>query len=108
MAYRYKKPTMNFMQMAMESAANGGKEPDLSKMAGEGKMTGDSLLTLTLVNVKTIGTISDIRAFDLARELAEGQQGGGLMDLIAASMKEEAEKPKPAPRPAPAPKPKKG
>lgn len=82
-AYRWKKREANWMQMAMEAGKNGGKEPDMSQLAGD-KLSGESDLSLTLVNLKKIGDLSDIRPFDLDKEIEESGKGGGLMDLIAA------------------------
>jgi hypothetical protein len=83
-AYKYEKPQMNFMELAMQGDKAGGKEPDFAKLMSEGKMTSDSPLTLALINVKTIGTLSGIRPFDLEREIADSEKagGGGLMDLF--------------------------
>ena len=84
-AYKYDKPEVNFMQLIMESQQNGGKEPDFAKLSAAGKMTADLTLSLSLINVKTIGTMGGIRAFDLNQELADAQKGpGGLFDLMAA------------------------
>jgi hypothetical protein len=100
-AYRYKKPEVNFMQMMMESQAAGGKEPDFTKMSEGAKLTPESRLNLTLVNVKSIGSLGDIRPFDMNQEIAESAKaGGGLMDLLAT--KSTATPVKPAPKAAPA------
>lgn len=105
-AYQYKAEKPDFMKMAMESDKPGGKEPDFTKMAEAGKMTENSTAELILVNMKSIGSISGIRAFDLKQEIAESQKAGGLMDLMALGAKEKpaeikstpvAPKPKSAP-----------
>jgi hypothetical protein len=87
--YRYQPPANNLMQMAMQAGIE-GKEPDLAKMLAAPALTEESDLTLTLVNARTIGTITDIRTFDLKKELEASQKagGGGLMDLIVQGMKE--------------------
>jgi hypothetical protein len=102
-AYRYKKPEMNFLQMAMEAdkAEKGGKEPDFAKMASDGKLNPESSLRLSLINVRAISSLNDIRPFDLNQEIAEGAGSGGLMEFIAeqaakeAAKEAEAEKQKP-------------
>ncbi len=98
-AYQAPKTGINFMQLMMQSQQNGGKEPDWSKLAGD-KLTGDSMLSLSLLNIKNITTFSDIRPFDLQKELDESNAaGGGLMDLLY----KQAEKPDTADTAAPAP-----
>src|SRR5204863_3517397 len=82
-AYRYQKPATNIMQLAAE-AEKSGKEPDPTQLAGGGKMTPESPLSLCLLNVQRIAALQNIRPFDLNQEIAESAQaGGGLMDLIA-------------------------
>ncbi len=99
LAYRYQKPAVNFMQLAMESDKT-GKDPDAGKMAAAGKLTPDSALTLSLINVKTITTLADIRPFDIDQEIAESAStGGGLMDLIAQQAAQEAQQAKQKPAP---------
>ncbi len=84
-AYRYEKPEVNFMQLIMESEQNGGKEPDFAKMAATGKMSPESAVTLSLLNVKSISAMSGIRSFDMNQEIAESQKGGGgLLEMLAA------------------------
>jgi hypothetical protein len=96
-AYRYQKPPVNLMQLAMQ-ADKAGKDPDASKTAADGKLTPESPLTLSLINVKTITTLADIRPFDMAQEMAESANaGGGLMDLIAQQAAQEAQQAKPKP-----------
>ncbi len=78
-AYQAPKTGINFMQLMMQSQMNGGKEPDLSKLAG-GKITGDSALSLSLLNIKHITALSDIRPFDLQKEIDEsGSAGSSLL-----------------------------
>ena len=90
-AYTYHKPTVDLLKLAADSEKNGGKDPDFTKMAGDGKMTADSVLSLTLLNTKTIGTLSDIRPFDMNAEIADSaSSGGGLMDLMALGAKSTA------------------
>lgn len=82
-AYKLEKPQVDFMQLIMESEKNGGKEPDMAKLMTGSKVTADSALSLSLVNVKSISTMSGIRAFDLAQELAESAKGpGGLLEMM--------------------------
>jgi len=84
-AYRYVKPEPNFMELMMQPQ-QAGKEPDLSKLAVSGKMTADSVLTLSLLNVKSISSLNDIRPFDMAREIAESEKTGGLWDILASQV----------------------
>lgn len=78
-AYKYDAPGMDFMKLMMESRANGGKEPDFARLSAESKLKPESPLTLTLVNVRTIGSMGSVRPFDLQKELAEAN-AGNLMD----------------------------
>jgi hypothetical protein len=108
-AYRSRRAGTNFLQMAMEAEAK-GREPDFAQLSGAGKLTPDTPLSLSLVNVKSIAAIDDIRPFDLNQEIAESASSGsgGLLELIAQqAAKEAAEGAKPAlaPRPVPATKP---
>lgn len=98
-AYRYQKPEMGLMQMAMQ-AAKQGKEPGDPEMAAAGKLSAESSLALSLINTRTITRLDDIRPFDMNQEIAESaQEGGGLMDLIAQQKAKEAAEPKPSPKP---------
>jgi hypothetical protein len=109
-AYSHQKQPVNLMQMALESEKNGNKEPDFAKLAAANKLTAESPLALSLVNVRAVALLSNVRAFDLNGEIAESAKaGGGLMDLIASEMaKEQAAKPiagapkPPRPKTAPA------
>ena len=103
-AYRHQKPETNLMQMAME-AEKAGRDPDFAKLAAGQKLAPDSALAMTLINVRAITTVSDIRAFDMNREIAESaQSSGGLFEMIAAEAAKEiqspAAKPAAAQRPA--------
>jgi hypothetical protein len=81
--YVYEKPQPNLMEMAMQAGAAGG-EPDFEKMMAGSKLTGESPLTLTLLNARSISTIRGIRPFDLNREIAEAEKagGGGFMEMM--------------------------
>jgi hypothetical protein len=98
-AYRYQKPETNLMQMALE-ADKGGKDPDFAKMAASGKLSPDSTLKLSLINLRAINSLEEIRAFDMDQEIAASAQGGGLMELFAQEAMKEAQEPKPVPKPA--------
>jgi len=100
-AYRHRKPEMNLMQMAMESGKS-GSEPDFAKMASEGKLTPESLLSVTLINARAIGTVSDIRPFHMEQEIAESARSGGLMGMILAEAAKEEKQKAAAPKPKPA------
>jgi hypothetical protein len=83
LAYCFEKPELNLMQLAADSEKN-GKDPDFSKAAMDGRLTPESALTISLLNVKSITTLNSIRPFDMAQEIADSAKGGGgLMDLIA-------------------------
>lgn len=83
-AYKLEKPQIDFMQLMTESAKNGG-EPDMAKLLASSKVTPDSPLVLSLMNVKSISTMSGIRAFDMAQEIAESSKGpGGLLEMMMA------------------------
>ncbi len=84
-AYRHEKPGLNLIQFALEAAKGGeDKEPDFAKMAAENKLTAESSLSLSLVNVKMIAALSGFRPFDMNQEIAESAKGaGGLLQLIA-------------------------
>jgi len=82
-AYKYEKPQVDFMQLVMESEKNGGKEPDFAKLMAGGKLTPDSPLSLSLVNVRSISSMGGIRTFDMNAEIAESAKGpGGLMEML--------------------------
>jgi hypothetical protein len=88
-AYKHQTQAMDLMKMAMESEKT-GEDPDFEKLTEKGKLAPDSTLELNLINVKTIITIKSIRAFDMEKEIAESAKSGGLMDLLAESMKDKA------------------
>jgi hypothetical protein len=99
LAYRYQKPAVNLVQLATE-ADKSGKDPDINKAAADGKLTPDSSLTLSLINIKAITTLTNIRPFDMDQEIAESAQGGGgLLDLIAQQQAKEAQEAKQKPAP---------
>jgi hypothetical protein len=87
-AYRYKKKEMNLAAMMAAGEKEGGKEPDMEKLMADGKMTEESPITLSLLNLKAVGSLSDIRPFDLKTEIEEANAagGGGLMDMFAQGM----------------------
>lgn len=98
-AYRYQKPAMNLMQVAMQAEKN-GQDPNVTGMAAAGKLSPDSALQISLINMRSIASLSDIRPFDMNQEIAESAQaGGGLMDLIAQQKAKELQEPKPMARP---------
>lgn len=94
--YTFNKPAMDFG--ALMAAGAGGEEPDPAKMMAGSKMSEDSSLTLTLINLKAVARMSDIRPFDMQKEIEESNAGGGgLLDLIMKEqMKEGAGKAAPA------------
>lgn len=99
-AYRLDVKAPNLMELIAQSQKDGGKEPDFAKLAGASKPTPDTPVTLTLINVKSIGTMSDIRPFDLTKELADAGKGGGLMDLMGLASQKAPKPDVPAAEPA--------
>jgi len=96
-AYAVEKAAPNLVQMIME-AKEGGKEPDPSALFSSGKWTEDTVATLALVNVRTIGSLTGVRPFDLKTEIAESEKGGmGLMDLLLLGEAREVPAPKAQP-----------
>jgi hypothetical protein len=97
-AYRHKKPENNFMQALMGAAAKegepagdkpkeNGKEPDITKMMEDGKLSAESDLSVVLLNTKSIGMLHDLRPFDMQKEIEEAKSANGLADLMMAGMK---------------------
>jgi hypothetical protein len=82
-AYTVESKGPNVLEMLMQ-AAQGGKEPDMAALFGGSKWTEDTLATLSLVNVRTVGALMGLRPFDLATVLAEG--GSGMPDLAQLFM----------------------
>jgi hypothetical protein len=81
--YKLDVKAPSIMELAMQSQKEGGKEPDLSKVAAASKPTPDSAVSLALINLKSVATITDIRPFELERELVEAGKSGGLMDMFS-------------------------
>ena len=80
-AYRLVKPQMNLMDIMKDSQS--GKEPDMSKLSAQTKVTSDTEVRLSLIDLRTISTINDIRGFELTREVEEANKSNGLMDIMA-------------------------
>ena len=102
--YSQNKTGLNLMEMALQSAKSGeDKEPDFAKLAAESKLGPESSLSLSLINVKTIATLSGLRPFDMNQEIVESAKGaGGLLQLIADQTAKEKQAAKTIPaRPAP-------
>lgn len=71
----------------MPAGDGAAKEPDFGALFGGAKLTEESPLTLTLLNLRNVGTLSHIRPFDLQRELTEAPgPGGGLGGLFQGMM----------------------
>jgi hypothetical protein len=99
-AYKANLKQPDFLSLMMENESNGGKEPDMSKMMPE-KLTPESALSLSLLNLKTSGNLTDIRPFDVDREIADsGHSSNGLMDLMMLGTLSDAKKTKTAPAPS--------
>ncbi|MFN3650715.1 MAG: BON domain-containing protein [Armatimonadota bacterium] len=94
--YRYEAPTLDLAAMAAQAEADEDEdeededaEPDFGALfGGGGKMTEESELKLALVNVRTIGAMTDLRPFDLQKEIEESGKaaGGGLAGLLGQAM----------------------
>jgi hypothetical protein len=71
-AYRHQTKGLDFGDLVAQAGQAGqGGQP---KLPDPEKLTADTDLQLTLLNVRTIQLISGIRAFNLDRELAEAQK----------------------------------
>lgn len=79
----------------IQEAAKGGMntKPDKKKMEELAqklvppKLTEETALTMTLLNLRTSGTLSDIRPFELQREIDEAPTG--VMEAVVTALKEE-------------------
>ena len=92
-AYTVEKKAPNMLEIIMQ-AEQTGKEPDMAALFGGGKWTEDTDASLSLVNVRSIQSLSGVRPFDLEKEIAEGGSGGlDLMQLMMLGMSKEVEKP---------------
>lgn len=83
--YQYIAPKPNMMSMMMKSG--GAKEPDMSALTSGTKLTADSDLEMSLVNVKSISSLGGLRAFDMQKEIEENAKSSGssLMDMMMMS-----------------------
>lgn len=84
-AYRplLKQPDMTALMMQGQNIGNGQPRPE--QIIPE-KLTLDSNVSLSLLNVKKISGMADIRAFDAAQEVAERQASDkALLDMIQAN-----------------------
>lgn len=81
-AYRYDPPQISLMAL-MAGNEKAGKEPDMAKLLSQGRMAPESVLVLSLLNVRQIGSLSGIRPFDLGKEIAESEKSSGLNALAA-------------------------
>jgi len=85
--YRHKKPAMDFAQMMLGVAKPGegnDKGDDPMKIMEAGKLNPDSDLTLNLLNTKAIGTINDLRPFDIQKEIEEAKAGMAFAEMLGA------------------------
>ncbi|MBM3495575.1 MAG: hypothetical protein FJX72_14825 [Armatimonadetes bacterium] len=90
--YAVEQKGPNLLDMMMQ-AEQTGKEPDMAALLGGGKWTEDTVASLALVNVRSIGTLSGVRPFDLTKEIAEGGSGApDLMQLMLLGMRQETER----------------
>lgn len=113
--YKLAKTGPDMMDLIMESASS-GKEPDMEAMLKGSAVTGEALVGLTLVNVKSITSLGSLRPFDLPQALAEANKGNDMLKAMGAArhMTEETATPaapepvKTAPKPTTKPKPRTG
>jgi hypothetical protein len=84
-AYTPEKKEINIMELIAESQKNGGKEPDFQKLMEGGKVTAETPLAVSFINVKAINSLSGVRPFELQREIAESGPGDlGLLGMLGA------------------------
>ena len=90
--YRHKKPDVNLGQMMLGVAkpGEGEKAPDPAKMMEAGKLNPESEVTLNLLNTKAIGTINDLRPFDMQKEIDEAKAGMAFAEMVGAGGGEKA------------------
>jgi len=89
-AYRHRQPEFDLMKMVMESEKT-GQDPDFKQLAEQAKLTEDSEMSLSLINVRAVASIKDIRPFVMEREIAESANRFTLWDILA--MEEEKKSP---------------
>ena len=78
-----KQPDM--MALMMQTQRNGNAQPAPEQLIPE-KLTLDSAVSLSLLNVKKIGGMSDIRPFDAALEVAEHEKADkALLTMMQAN-----------------------
>jgi hypothetical protein len=80
--YRQQQPEFDLMKLFMESEKT-GQEPDFKQLAEQSKLTEDSEMSLSLINVRAIASLKDIRPFELEREIAESASRYTMWDLFA-------------------------
>lgn len=97
-AYRPPLKTVDIGGLIMEAAKAGPKmdpatiQKTLMDRLTPEKLTEETNLALTLLNLRTSGTLADIRPFDLQREIAEAPKGI-LEAVLAAAGQEEIKDP---------------
>jgi|SRR5579884_477307 len=69
-AYRLEAQQPDLAKLMVESQQSGGQMPDISRLLAPKRSPADTL-TLTLLNVKAVSSLSDIRPFDLELELGD-------------------------------------
>lgn len=79
-AYRLKTKPFNIAMMAQ--VATNPPKPE--------KLTEDTILTLSLLNLRTTGSFSDIRPFDLKMLIAESDAGENKVDGIVSTAQDNA------------------
>ena len=84
-AYRPLLKQPDIMALMLQSQRNGNAQPAPEQIIPE-KLTLDSSVSLSLLNVKKIGGMADIRPFDAAKEIAEHQAADkALLDMLQAN-----------------------
>lgn len=82
--YSLPAQSMDFSKLMTEAMASedSGEEPDMSAMLGSGKLTPESEVSLSLLNMKAIASFQNLRAFDMQRELEESFKSNSWLETL--------------------------
>lgn len=82
--YSLPAQSMDFSKLMTEAMAreDSGEEPDMSAMFGSGKLTPESEVNLSLLNMKAIASFQNLRAFDMQRELEESFKSNSWLETL--------------------------
>jgi len=78
-AYRRQAKPIDFAALMRSSLRNDVPKPE--------PLTPDTVLSLSLLNLRTAGSLNDIRAFDMQQEMAATQQAAAQLDAASAQSK---------------------